>query len=143
MIKKLGYKIDWKNNVVTMSKQFAREASQHGTPEYEIMRDARNNGFIIAEKRPQRRRKCATRITFGQMRNHIKCLNDVDRRLSELDAVIQLGKSENNQYEYVRKWFFENYPDFGKIPYRDAEGDLVMAGIKLVHQDEKPLKLTA
>ncbi len=143
MSNKLGYKIDWKNNTVTMTKQFARKAGEYGTPEYEIMKDARYNGFIVAEKRRQKRKACPTRITFRQMRDHINCLDNVKERLEELNKVIELGKSTHNQYEYVRKWFRQNYPDFGQIPCRDADKNLVMAGVKLLHPEEEPLKLTA
>ena len=38
-------------------------------------------------------------------------MSNPDERLAELHAVMDAGKGQKNQYEYVRKWFLANYPN--------------------------------
>ena len=47
--------------------------------------------------------------TFKQMENYISCLEDADERLEQLHTVMNAGKGQKNQYEYVRKWFLTHY----------------------------------
>ena len=128
----LGYKINWMTNTITMTKGCAKRASQKGTPEYEILLDARRNGFYLTERPKQERKACPTRVTYAQMENYISCLDNKDKRLEELHAVMNLGKSTTNQYEHVRKWFLQTYPDFNKIPVRDEENCLTSSNVRVV-----------
>ena len=81
-MKNRGYNVNWMTNTVTMTKEFAKRASQQGSPEYNILLDARQNGFYLAERPKQERRACPTRITFAQMENYISCLDNKDVRNS-------------------------------------------------------------
>lgn len=117
----LGYTINWMTNTVTMTKAFAKKAGQKGTPEYEILLDARRNGFYLAERPRQQRKACPTRISFAKMENYLSCLDHPDQRIEEFHDVMIRGKSTPNQYEFVRKWFLENYRDFDKIPEHNED----------------------
>ncbi len=139
----VGYKINWKTNTITITKAFAKKASQQGTPEYNILLEARRSGFYLTERPKQERRACPTRITFAQMENYISCLDDKDKRLEELHAVMNLGKSTTNQYEHVRKWFLENYPDFNKIPVRDEDNCLTSSQVRVVPLSDNVCRIGA
>ena len=142
-MKNRGYNVNWMTNTVTMTKEFAKRASQQGSPEYNILLDARQNGFYLAERPKQERRACPTRITFAQMENYISCLDNKDERLEELHAVMNLGKSTTNQYEHVRKWFLQTYPDFYKIPVRDKDDCLTSSNVKVVQHSGNIRQISA
>lgn len=139
----LGYNIDWKTNTITMTKRFAAEANQYGTEAYKMLMDVRSKGFHIAVRETKSRAACPTRVTFSQMETILSCMDYADERLEQLHAVMDAGKSQNNRYEYVRRWFLRNYPDFNKTPVLDADCRIVAPRVALVPENKEPLKISA
>ena len=129
---KKDYTIDWQTNTITMSKKFAEEANHYGTTAYNLLMDVRAKGFDIVVRKREKRRACPTRITYKQMENHLSCLNNPDERLQQLHAVMEAGKGQKNQYEYVRKWFLLNYPHFNEIPVLDSNYRIVAPRLHLL-----------
>lgn len=140
---KKDYTIDWQTNTITMSKKFAEEANHYGTTAYNLLMDVRSKGFDIVVRKREKRRACPTRITYKQMENHLSCLNNPDERLQQLHAVMEAGKGQKNHYEYVRKWFLENYPNFRDIPVMDTNFCIVAPRVPMLPDDVEPLKITA
>ena len=122
---KKAYEINWNTNTVTMTKKFAEEANQYGTDAYKMLMDVRSNGFKVVVRKDKPRKSCPTRITFKKMETILSCMSGPDERLAELHAVMDAGKGQKNQYEYVRKWFLANYPNFDAIPDLDSENHIV------------------
>ncbi len=54
-----GYKIDWEKHVVTMTKKFADEANEYGTPAYKIVNGFRKDGFQLTVGFRVQRSSCA------------------------------------------------------------------------------------
>ena len=141
--KNLGYSINWKTNTITMTKKFAAEASEHGTEAYGLIMDGRSKGFRIVVRESKPRASCPTRITFKQMETILSCMDYADERLEQLHAVMDAGKGQKNQYEYVRRWFLQNYPHFAEIPVLDTNCHLVAPRVTLLPEDTEPLMLGA
>ena len=138
-----NYKIDWKTNTFTMTKKFAAEANEYESAAYNILMDVRSKGFHIVVRQPAERKACPTRITFKQMEIILSCMDYADERLEQLHAVMDAGKGQKNQYEYVRRWFLRNYPNFNEIPTLDTNCRIVAPRIKLLPEDVEPLKISA
>ena len=109
---KQGYSINWQTNTITMTKRFAEEANQYGSDAYNLLMDVKSKGFHITVRQSKPRKACPTRVTFKQMETILSCMDYADERLEQLHAVMDAGKGQKNQYEYVRRWFLRNYPDF-------------------------------
>ena len=130
-----AYEINWETNTITMTKKFAAEASRYGTEEYHMLIDARAKGFHIKTRESKPRKACPTRITFKQMETILSCMDCPDERLAQLHAVMDAGKGQKNQYEYVRRWFLRNYPDFREIPSMDTHCRIVAPRVTLLPED--------
>ena len=138
-----AYEINWSTNTITMTKKFAAEANQYGTEAYNMLMDVRSKGFHIVVKEAAPRKACPTRITFKQMETILSCMDYADERLEQLHAVMDAGKGQKNQYEYVRRWFLKNYPHFNEIPVLDTNCRLVAPRVTLLPEDTEPMKISA
>ena len=140
---KQGYNINWKTNTITMTKKFAAEAGEYGTEAYNMLMDVRAKGFHIVVRESKPRAACPTRITFKQMETILSCMDYADERLEQLHAVMDAGKGTKNQYNYVRRWFLRNYPNFNEIPVMDTNCRIVAPRVKLLPEDLETLKISA
>lgn len=122
---KQGYSIDWQTNTITMTKKFAEEANQYGSDAYNLLMDVKSKGFHITVRQSKPRKACPTRVTFKQMEITLSCMDHPDERLAELHAIMDAGKGQKNQYEYVRQWFLLNYPHYREIPVVDSNYRIV------------------
>ena len=138
-----AYEINWSTNTITMTKKFAAEANKYGTEAYNMLMDVRSKGFHIVVKEAAPRMACPTRITFKQMETILSCMDYADERLEQLHAVMDAGKGQKNQYEYVRRWFLKNYPHFAEIPVLDTNCRLVAPRVTLLPEDTEPMKISA
>ena len=138
-----AYEINWSTNTITMTKKFAAEANQYGTEAYNMLMDVRSKGFHIVIKESKQRKACPTRITFKQMETILSCMTNADERLEQLHAVMDAGKGQKNQYEYVRRWFLENYPHFNEIPVLDSNCRIVAPRVKMLPEAAETLKISA
>ena len=122
---KQGYSINWQTNTITMTKRFAEEANQYGSEAYNLLMDVKSEGFHITVRQTKPRKACPTRVTFKQMEITLSCMDRPDERLAELHAIMDAGKGQKNQYEYVRQWFLLNYPHYREIPVVDSNYRIV------------------
>ena len=141
--KDLGYKINYKTNTVTMTKKFAAEAGEYGTEAYHMLMDVRSKGFNIIVRESKPRKACPTRITFKQMEIILSCMDYADERLEQLHTVMDAGKGQKNQYEYVRRWFLANYPHFAEIPVLSTSCHVVAPRVEMVSEETETLKISA
>ena len=129
---KQGYSINWQTNTITMTKKFAEEANQYGSEAYNLLMDVKSKGFHINVRQSKQRKACPTRITFKQMETILSCMTNTDERLEQLHAVMDAGKGQKNQYEYVRQWFLANYPHYREIPVLDADHRIIAPRLYLL-----------
>ncbi len=134
-----AYEINWTTNTIIMTKKFAAEACAYGTQAYNMLMDIRAKGFNIVIKEAAPRKACPTRVTFKQMETILSCMDFADERLEQLHAVMDAGKGQKNQYEYVRKWFLRNYPNFHDIPLLDSNNHVVSPRIALIPENTESM----
>ena len=132
-----GYKIDWTTRVVTMTKKFAEEANEYGTPAYKTVNGFRKDGFQLAVRRPDKRKACPTRLTFKQMEQYLSCLTNADDHIAALHAIMGVAKAQKNQYEHVRQWFLLNYPNFREIPKLNSDLQIDAPHLRLVDEENE------
>ena len=130
-----GYKIDWTTRVVTMTKKFAEEANEYGTPAYNTVNGFRKDGFQLAVKKTEKRKACPTRLTFKQMEQYLSCLTNADDHIAALHAIMGVAKAQKNQYEHVRQWFLQNYPNFREIPKLNSDLQIDAPHLRLVDKE--------
>ena len=138
-----AYEINWSANTITMTKKFAAEANQYGTEAYNTLMDMRSKGFLIVVRESKPRKACSTRISFMQMETLLSCMDYADERLEQLHAVMGASRGQKNPYEYVRRWFLENYPHFNELPVLDANCRIVAPRVTRLPEAAESLKLPA
>ena len=94
--------------------------------------DVKSKGFRISVRKTEPRKACPTRVTFKQMEITLSCMDHPDERLAELHAIMDAGKGQKNQYEYVRRWFLANYPHYREIPVLDADHRIIAPRLHLL-----------
>ena len=129
-----NYSIDWTKRVVTITKKFAEEANEYGTPAYQTVNGFRKDGFQISVRKAEKRKACPTRLTFKQMEQYLSCLTDADDHIKGLYAIMEIAKAQNNPYEHVRQWFLKNYPNFREIPKLNSNLQIVAPHLRLVEE---------
>lgn len=132
-----GYNIDWAKRVVTMTKKFADEANEYGTPAYKIVNGFRKDGFQITVRKTEKRKACPTRVTFEQMEQYLSCLTNADEHIAGLHAMMSVAKAQKNNYEPVRKWFLQNYPNFREIPKLNCDLLIEAPHLRVVSEKEE------
>lgn len=132
-----GYKIDWTKRVVTMTKKFADEANEYGTVAYQTVNGFRKDGFQLAVKKAEKRKACPTRLTFRQMEQYLSCLTNADEHIAGLHAMMGVAKAQKNNYEPVRKWFLQNYPNFREIPKLNGDFLIDVPHLHLLDSDKE------
>ena len=143
MAKNKGYEIDFNTCTFTITKKYAEQATIYGSEEYNTLMNMRKDGFKIIVKKPAPRKACPTRITFEKMEIILSCMDHADERLAQLHVIMAAGKGQKNQYEYVRRWFLQNYPNFADVPVLDVNNYIVAPRIAYLPEDTEPLKLGA
>jgi len=127
-MKMTGYSYDVITNTLTMTASFAKKASLFNTPEYNTVRQLRNDkpGMKIEEAAAQPSSHRSQNITFAKMGEFIKQCRDSKDRLEAFQKVKTLSKIQASPYAYVRKWFLDNYANYSEQPEFDADGFVIV-----------------
>ena len=109
-----GYNIDWTKRVVTMTKKFADEANEYGTPAYKTVNGFRKDGFQITVRKTEKRKACPTRVTFKQMEQLLSCMtklsfNGVFNPISSLPRSRLKGPGWSSDRKEKVRHFFRPY----------------------------------
>ena len=125
MKKGFEYAVDYRKNVVVVTKRFELSASQWGSAESELMRQFKAYGLsIVVETRKPRAPKKGM-LTYAMMRAYIEMLDVADEMLNEFEAVREVAKSRNNRQQYVNDWFRKTFPQYDAIPELDDDNRIV------------------
>jgi len=125
---KMTYNYDAITNTLTMSKAFAKKASQLNTSEYNIVRHLRadNPGMMIKRETEKTKTHRADNISFNRMEIFISQCNNNVERLEEFERVKSLAKAHPSPYNYVKTWFLENYANYAEQPVFDESGCVIV-----------------
>lgn len=117
---KNAYKIDFTNNTLTMSKAFEDAANDPSTPEYKLLQQIRADfpGLTVVRKtrRPSKKANPSKNLTYANMEQYIKAFKNADDLLKEFEKVKQLAGPQTNRYQYVRRWFVAQFPNYKELP---------------------------
>ena len=119
------YKIDFTNNTLTMSKAFEDAANDPSTPEYKLLQQIRADfpGLTVARKsrRPSKKANPSKNLTYANMEQYIKAFKNAADLLAEFEKVKQLAGAQTNSYQYVRRWFVAQFPNYKELPDFSSE----------------------
>lgn len=137
-MKTTSYNFDAINTVLTITKDFARKASQLNSPEYKTMlqlrRDYPNLEIVMREGT---KKQAASGITFKQMEGFIEQCRDAANRLATYKRVKALSKVQRSPYKYVKEWFLNNYANYSENPEFDEEGFVIVKTKAQMEQEAK------
>ena len=117
---KNGYKIDFKNNTITVNYKFAAAMNEYGSKEYkiyrQIMRDFPQLELIVKSGRKQKKPRYNKRLTYENMRTYISVFDNSAELLNQLEGVIKESKPSPSPYKYVCDWFKKTFPNYKETP---------------------------
>lgn len=131
MKKSYNYAVNFRENTVTITKQFEEKASQWGSAENNLMKEFQAYGLrIVLETRKPRSPKKTDKskpalLTYGMMEAYIRMLDVADEMQSEFEAVREAAKSRRNRQQYVNEWFRKTFPRYDAIPELDDDNRIV------------------
>ena len=114
-----NYSINFTTNTITITQKFAKEASQISTEAFKTMMELRQLGMTIITKEPVQKKN--TNLTYKKMEKYISLLEDAEKYQAEFSAVCAESLAMKVPYVYVQKWFKKTFPNYGKLPERNAE----------------------
>ena len=118
-----NYSIDFANNTITLTQTFAKEASQIGTDAFKTMLELRQLGMRINIKAPAKKKN--PHLTYAKMELYISLLEDAEKYQKEFDAACAESQAMKAPYAYVSKWFKKTFPNYGKLPERNAQMKII------------------
>ena len=136
-----SYSFDALTNTVTISKDFARKASQLNTSEYKTLLQLRNdNPNLKIVMRESGKAQNGSGITFKQMEAFIKQCRDSESRIEVYERVKALSRVQRSPYKYVKDWFLTNYANYSENPEFDADNYVIVKTKAQMEQEAETAK---
>ena len=143
-MKTTSYSFDALTNTVTITKDFARKASQLNTPEYMTLLQLRNdNPNLKIVMREAARAQNGSGITFKQMEAFIRQCRDSVSRIEVYERVKALSRVQRSPYKYVKEWFLTNYANYSENPVFDEDGFVIVKTKAQMEQEAKKASAAA
>ena len=122
-----NYKMDFITNTLTITKDFERKAMNINSVEYQTLKQLRMDfpSLRIVKKSAPKRKSSLTRPTYDKMVKFLSCQANSAILLKEFAEVREYSKAQENPYQFVREWFFANFPNYQSIPKFDEAGKLI------------------
>lgn len=123
-MKNIGYRIDYTNNTVTVTKKFLAEAGILGSSAFNAMKELRQMGMVIVTKEASIRK--SNRITFAQMIQYISIVENSEVYMEQFNAMREEAKSKNDSYNRVLNWFRQTFPRFYEMPEFNDKNEVIV-----------------
>lgn len=122
-----NYKMDFTTNTLTITKDFERKAMNVNSVEYQTLKQLKADfpSLRIVRKASPKRKSSLARPTYDKMVKFLSCQANSAILLKEFAEVREYSKAQENPYQFVREWFFANFPNYQSIPKFDKEGNLI------------------
>lgn len=137
MKKNSNYEVLHTEMKVIVTKKFLMAAGNPMNPEFDEMMNLRTRfaGYIFEERQIEKNPNKQTygKLTYEYMKDYIRGKETAEKAavlLKELDAVIDMSKTQRAAYTYVKKWFLNLYKeDFKtKQQLKNEENARIMSG---------------
>ncbi len=139
MKKHADYRIDYITNTITVTRKFAEEASQLGTPAFATMKSLRELGMKIeiqTRRTSGKPKYKQSRLNYKQMEKFIACVENSEVYKAEFEAAKAAGASMNNAYQYVWSWFVKKFPNYNLVPEFDDDLKIVVTPADAAKEQE-------
>ena len=115
-----GYKIDFVNNTLTISKAFEDAAAVPYSEEYKLLQQIRadfpNLTIVRKARRTSTTKKRNKNMTYANMEKYMSVFQNADKLLAQFEVVKRQSKLEKSPYQLVLSWFVEQFPDYQELP---------------------------
>lgn len=115
-MKNNGYRIDYTENTIVVTKNFLKRAGVIGSEEYtelvKVRKDFPDFEIVQREINKKEGKKTYGKLSYKVMEEFIKSTEEKDEVtsvLSEFRRVQQLSKVKSGPYAYVKTWFLKRY----------------------------------
>ena len=122
-----NYKMDFTTNTLTLTKDFEKKAMNVNSVEYQTLKQLKADfpSLRIVRKVSPKRKSSLARPTYDKMVKFLSCQANSAILLKEFAEVREYSKAQENPYQFVREWFFANFPNYQSLPKFDKEGNLI------------------
>ena len=125
---KNGYKINFLNGTIEVTKAFMKEAETYNSNAYNTLMTLKAdlpNMRIVAQGQSRKPRK-RDNLTYNNILQFINCQNNAEILLKEYIQVKKLASGQGGSvYQNVKQWFLNTFPNYREIPSFDEEGNLI------------------
>ena len=115
-----NYKINFTNNTITVTKEFAQNAQNPTSEEYALLTKLKTDypNIQVVNKTHSSPKKCnpARGLTYKAMERYINTFANADEVLEVFELVKERSSVQANRYKYVKDWFEAQFPDYRKLP---------------------------
>lgn len=122
-----NYKMDFTTNTLTITKDFEKKAMNINSVEYQTLKQLKADfpSLRIVKKASHKRKSSLARPTYDKMVKFLSCQANSAILLKAFAEVREYSKAQENPYQFVREWFFANFPNYQSIPKFDEAGNLI------------------
>lgn len=125
--KSKGYKVDYINRTIIVTKNFHRcasvETSEEGRKFKKLVKELPD--FTVSFANPRRRKSASSRLTYDKMIDYICRQKDSESILRDFNAIRNPKDAPPSPYAHVKKWFLTRFPNYNKLPQFDERGRLI------------------
>lgn len=108
-----GYRIDHAEMTITITKKFAKEASQIGTDAFKEMQMLRREceGYKVVYKTIEKndKKESFSGLSIKEMRRFLASRSEAE--LETFNKVVDIASCKQGKYAIVKKWFLDNYKE--------------------------------
>ena len=124
---KQNYKMDFTTNTLTITKDFEKKAMNVNSVEYQTLKQLKADfpSLRIVRKASPKRKSSLARPTYDKMVKFLSCQANSAILLKAFAEVREYSKAQENPYQFVREWFFANFPNYQSLPKFDEAGNLI------------------
>jgi hypothetical protein len=127
MAKSNGYKINFINKTIVVTRDFHRrasnETSDEGATVKRLLEEYPNFSFAFTSVR--KRKPNSSRLTYDKMIDYICRQKDSESVLRDFHAIRNPKDGKLSPYTHVKEWFLTRFPDYNKLPQFDERGRLI------------------
>jgi len=125
--KSKGYKVDFINRTIIVTKDFHRrasvETSEEGRKFKKLVKELPD--FTVSFANPRRRKSASDRLTYDKMIEYICLQKDSESALRDFNTIRHPKEGRLSPYTHVKAWFLARFPEYNKLPQFDERGRLI------------------
>lgn len=126
-MKNTGYSINFVHNTITVTAKFQKDAQIMGTTACDTFEELKRRfPDMRIVVRPQKKSSTKARTNYNHITAYINCIPNNTKYHTMFDSVKRFSKSVPCPASFVKKWFFATFPDFGKLPVFDVDGNPII-----------------